>query len=142
METGKFYLSSQSINPSRPAFKHYLFAKIATPLSFSRRRSWPRLSCFSSLGWALLPAAEVGFKAVVGQESSCVLLGVFGFTGHRAATQGRGKAPSLSAAPTPSNSSCPSGKECLFYRIPVLFNGKTGTILSFQVCISSIESGN
>lgn len=33
-------------------------------------------------------------------------------------------------------------RSAFFYRSPVLFNGKTGTILSFQVCISSIESGN
>jgi len=91
---------------------------------------------------SFFPAAEVGFKAVMRRESSCVLLGIFGFTGHRAATQGRGRATSPSAMPRPSNSSCPSGKECLFYSSPVLFNGKTGTILSFQVCISSIESGN
>lgn len=33
-------------------------------------------------------------------------------------------------------------RSVFFYRIPLLFIGKTGTILSFQVCISSIESGN
>lgn len=55
---------------------------------------------------------------------------------------GKGHSNFSHCSPQASNSSCLSGKECLFYRIPLLFIGKTGTILSFQVCISSIESGN
>lgn len=75
-----------AVNPSRTAFRHYLLAKIAPGLSFSRRPSWPRLPRLSPLGWApFSPAVEVGFRAVVGHESPCVLLGVFGFSGHRAA---------------------------------------------------------
>lgn len=42
--------------------KHYLFAKIATALSFSRRHSWPRLPCFSSFGWALFSGSGGGVQ--------------------------------------------------------------------------------
>lgn len=52
-------LSSPSINPSEPALKLYLFAKIATTLFFSRRQCWAQLPRFTSLRWALLLAVEV-----------------------------------------------------------------------------------
>lgn len=55
-------LSSPSINPSGPALKLYLFAKLASTLSFSRRQCWPQLPRFSSARWALLLAVGVAFR--------------------------------------------------------------------------------
>lgn len=57
--------SSPSINPSEPALKLYLFAKIAPTLSLSRRQCWPQLPQFASLRWALL-------LAVLAQEAHVV----------------------------------------------------------------------
>lgn len=125
-------LSSPSINPSEPALMLYLLARIASTLSFSRGQCWPQLAGFTSLRWA-----GSGWSG-----EPMWFIGCIWFCSDSAAAQGKGRATSPTAAPRPSNSSCLSGKECLFYRIPLLFIGETGTILSFQVCISSIESGN
>lgn len=106
----KFYLSSQSVNPSRLAFNHYLFAKTAATLLFSTRQSWPRLTHLTSLRWALCPAVELGSGLwwdmnVLVFDLVCLV---------SPAASGRDTATSPFAAPRPSNSSCPSGKECLF----------------------------
>lgn len=71
-------LSTPSINPSEPAVKLYLFARITSTLSISRRQCWPQLPQFSSLRWALL-------LAVVAQESPCGPLGAFGLATYPAA---------------------------------------------------------
>lgn len=62
-------LSSPSINPSEPAVELCLFAKIATTLSFSRRRCWPQLPRFTSLRWALLLAVEAASRQPLARKA-------------------------------------------------------------------------
>lgn len=75
-------LSSPSINPSEPALKLYLFAKIATTLSFFQKAVLGSAPTFYQSQVGSFAGSGGGFQAVVGQESPCGLLGVFGFASH------------------------------------------------------------
>lgn len=94
---GNFICRVKALTLRGQLFERYLFAKIATTLSFSSRRSWPWLPRFRSLRWALLfcfffPGSGGGVRGGGGTWKLLCFIGCIGF--HRPPSSRVGKGQS------------------------------------------------